>query len=98
MAAVNADDEKRLELYLEGKLDLSLDELRQIRLGVDEDVAAYPDSKWWARDGYESREEWYAAHEKSLAELDRSIAARRKLLAEAEKKIGAVHVLREEGQ
>lgn len=85
---ISYDDETRLRLYLDGKLDLSVDDLRQIRLSLDEDIGCQPESKYWAAYGYASREEWYAAHEESLAELDRSIAARRKLLAEAKKKIG----------
>ena len=82
------NDETKLRLYLDGKLDLSVDDLRQIRLTLDEDVAVRPESKYWAQQGYASRDEWYDAHEESLAEYDRSVDARTRLLAEAEKRLG----------
>lgn len=82
------DDETRLRLYLDGKLDLSVDDLRQIRLSLDEDIGCRPESKYWAAHGYASREEWYEANGESLKEYDRSIDARRALFAEIEKKLG----------
>ena len=85
---ISYDDETRLTLYLAGELDLSVDDLRQIRLSLDEDIGCRLESKYWAARGYASREEWYEANGESLEEYDRSIDARQRLLAEAEKKLG----------
>ena len=82
------DDETKLRLYLDGKLDLSVDDLRQIRLSLDEDIGCWPESKYWAAHGYASREEWYEANGESLEEYDRSIDARQALFAEIEERLG----------
>lgn len=85
---ISCDDETKLRLYLNGKLDLSLDNLRQIRLNLEEDIGCRPESKYWAAHGYASREEWYEVNGESLKEYDRSIDARQALFAEIEKKLG----------
>lgn len=85
---ISCDDEMKLRLYLNGKLDLSLNNLRQIRLNLEEDIGCRPESKYWVAHGYASREEWYEANGESLKEYDRSIDARQALFAEIEKKLG----------
>ena len=82
------DDETKLRLYLDGKLDLSVDDLRQIRLSLEEDIGCRPESKHWAAYGYASREEWHEANGESLEEYDRSIDARRTLFAKIEERLG----------
>ena len=47
-----------------GKLDLSVDDLKQIKFSLEEDAGCRPESKYWALGGYTSREEWYEAHGK----------------------------------
>lgn len=85
---VPCDDESKLRLYLDGKLDLSMEDLQQIKLGVEEDIACRPESKYWASHGYKSREDWYKANGPDLEEYDKSIDVRQALLAEIEKKLG----------
>lgn len=85
---ISCDDETKLRLYLNGKLDLSLDNLRQIRLNLEEDIGCRLESKYWAAHGYASREEWYEMNGENLEEYDRSIDARQALFAEIEKKLG----------
>ena len=71
-----------------GKLDLSVDDLKQIKFSLEEDAGCRPESKYWALGDYTSREEWYEAHGKNLDEYDRSMEVRAGLLAEIEKKLG----------
>lgn len=85
---ISYDDETKLRLYLDGKLDLSLDDLRQIRLNLEEDIGCRLESKYWAAHGYTSREEWYEINGESLEEYDKSIDARQALFAKIEEMLG----------